>query len=171
MQTRHNTPQKKTQIWISALRNLEDCCQTAKFNGKLQNIAFDACSTWTLLKTLKVAICWYSWRLADKDHNRSCLKTPKILSPLVVAEHARHRNICIYTCNNWRSYSDMEIGRGRKKSGHGRTSSNEAKRPPKKNSNEAKRQNDPNILLCQGFLSFVSNICIHVPDVSLDTYV
>ena len=37
-------PTKKAQIWISALRNLEGCGQTAKFNGKLQNIAFDVCS-------------------------------------------------------------------------------------------------------------------------------
>ena len=148
MQTRHNTPQKKTQIWISALRNLEDCCQTAKFNGKLQNIAFDACSTWTLLKTLKVAICWYSWRLADKDHNRSYLKTPKILSPLFAAQHARCRNICIYTCNSWRSHSDMRIGRGRKDQGTAEKVQTRQNDP--KNSNEAKRKNDPNILLCQG---------------------
>ena len=58
---------------------------------------------------------WYSWRLAGKDHNRSCLKTQKILSPLFAAQHARCRNIYICTCNSWRSYSDMGIGRGRKK--------------------------------------------------------
>ena len=73
---------------------------------------------------------------------------PKILSPLFAVQHARCRNICIYTCNSWRSHSDMRIGRGRKDQGTAEKVQTRQNDP--KNSNEAKRKNDPNILLCQG---------------------
>ena len=60
--TAHN-PAQKAQIWISALRNLEGCGQTARFNGKWQNIAFDVCS--------KMADILENWQ--TRTHNRSCL--------------------------------------------------------------------------------------------------